>query len=135
MHWSQNYIGLPHKEGGRARDGLDCWGLIRLVYKEQADIELPELPGIGAAKVLETCHTVIKELEVSWIEIPRPVECCAVGMSQKEAIHHVGIYTGADGGKIIHCWGSQNVVADTLRVLRIYGFRTIKFYKHILWPG
>lgn len=134
-HWSHLYVGLPHKPGGRDRSGLDCWGLLRLVYKEQFDIDLPDLPGIHAAKVLETCHTVESEIKESWIEIPEPVELCAVGMSKKTAIHHVGIYTKADGGKVVHCYSHPTMVADTLRMLHILGFRTIKFYRHVLWPG
>lgn len=41
MHWSEDYIGLAYSEMGRRRDGLDCWGLARLVYAETLDIELP----------------------------------------------------------------------------------------------
>lgn len=41
MHWSTEYIGLPWKAGGRTRDGLDCYGLAHLVYRERLGIELP----------------------------------------------------------------------------------------------
>lgn len=40
MHWSADYIGLPWLARGADRDGLDCWGLCRVVYRERLGIEL-----------------------------------------------------------------------------------------------
>jgi cell wall-associated NlpC family hydrolase len=41
MHWSSRYVGLPWREKGRSWAGIDCWGLVRLVYAEALGIELP----------------------------------------------------------------------------------------------
>lgn len=83
---------------------------------------------------METCARIREQVQTDWMESPIPFEGCAVAMGLKEDIHHVGIYTSADGGKIIHAWHSYNVIADRFLGLRFKGFHTIKFYRHVLWP-
>lgn len=39
--WADDYTGLPWKNGGRDRAGLDCWGLVRLVAAERFGATLP----------------------------------------------------------------------------------------------
>lgn len=44
--WVAEYVGLPFAEHGRRRrDGVDCWGLLRLVYAERYGVLLPALTG------------------------------------------------------------------------------------------
>lgn len=40
-HWSRSYIGIPHSDRGATRDGVNCWTLVCLVYREQLGIVLP----------------------------------------------------------------------------------------------
>lgn len=38
---SREYATIPFKAKGAERDGCDCWGLVRLFYREQLQITLP----------------------------------------------------------------------------------------------
>ncbi|MEO5341102.1 MAG: C40 family peptidase [Magnetococcus sp. MYC-9] len=44
--WVQRYIGLPYQAHGRDRGGVDCWGLLFLVYREQFAVSIPSYDGL-----------------------------------------------------------------------------------------
>ncbi|MDB5618474.1 NlpC/P60 family protein [Tardiphaga sp.] len=40
MHWSRDYVGLPWAFAGRDRNGVDCWGLLWLIYRDVVKVEV-----------------------------------------------------------------------------------------------
>ena len=40
-HWSDEYVGIPWLWGGRTRAGLDCYGLVQIVYADVLGVYLP----------------------------------------------------------------------------------------------
>jgi cell wall-associated NlpC family hydrolase len=54
----RGYIGIPFIDGGRDMTGCDCWGLIRLVYRLEAGIELPSYGEIAAADLLAVARSM-----------------------------------------------------------------------------
>lgn len=135
MHWIAKYVGLPYRSGGRDETGIDCWGLVFLVYPREFGIAVPVLPGVSANSALGIHRTIVETVKQDWLPIEKPIDGCVVTMSQKTAEHHVGLWVDADGGKVVHSWKGQSVIADTLLRLRLKGIRNIKYYKHRLWTG
>jgi cell wall-associated NlpC family hydrolase len=43
--WATQYVGAPYVAGGRTLDGVDCWGLLNLVWAEQMGVQLPAYEG------------------------------------------------------------------------------------------
>ena len=43
--WAAQYVGLPYLPGGQSRDGVDCWGLVMMVWAEVYGIPLPDYSG------------------------------------------------------------------------------------------
>jgi cell wall-associated NlpC family hydrolase len=112
MSWTNDYIGLPYRLHGRDREGLDCWGMVREVYRDRLDVELPSLAeqyenqidaeGFANAMVLESpaweAVTTPQELDVVWCRIAG-MEC------------HTGIVL--HGGRMLHAMqGNDSHIVD-----------------------
>ena len=102
--WVAGYIGLPFKPRGRDRDGLDCWGLKRLVYEEQYGIALPAYVG-GYEGTSRADATDIARLiaggKPAWQAVPEGAERLGDGIELRAGgVPHVGIVVAA--GWMLH---------------------------------
>lgn len=95
--WAGHYIGLPFKEHGRDRSGIDCWGLVRLIFQEQMGIALPsyryDYAGTRDAGAIGALITrVVREWET--IDMPDARLGDAVVFCVNGAPLHVGMVIG-----------------------------------------
>lgn len=104
MNTFDRYVGLPYLDRGRDLAGVDCYGLLRLVYAEILGIELPSYADDyrTAADDLAIASLIADELD-PWDEVAKggEREGDAVLMRSGRHLRHVGIV--ADGrARLLH---------------------------------
>ena len=71
--WVNEYIGLPFVEGGRTRAGVDCYGLVRLVLREQCGVSLPDYGDVyQSVEEREAIAGAITREKVGWVKLSQP---------------------------------------------------------------
>jgi cell wall-associated NlpC family hydrolase len=98
-----NYVGIPYIDRGRGIDGCDCYGLLRLVYRELRGIDLPsyvERYVTGADRAAMDA-LIAGELD-PWERIERGKEQAFDGLLMREGsmVRHIGVVT--EPGSVLH---------------------------------
>ncbi|MCI5078739.1 NlpC/P60 family protein [Oricola sp.] len=89
-----SFIGIPFRERDGGRAGTHCWGLVRLVYRENHRIELPEHAEIGAHEVLSIARETKRQMTSrTWLRVDEPRYPDVAVMSALGGDHpvHVGV--------------------------------------------
>ena len=98
--WVNDYVGLPYQEGGTTREGLDCWGLARLVYRDRFGVELPDWrwrEPFGLSAKLRALDAALADVERVKLahEIDEAEPFAIALIEQGGRPHHTGLATGA----------------------------------------
>jgi cell wall-associated NlpC family hydrolase len=99
--WCARYVGLPFKSLGRDRSGVDCWGIVYLVYQEAFRREVPRYGEyVDAYDFLEVSALIRGEIATRWHEVS-PEACGDVILLRVNGQPcHVGIVVAQ--GKFLH---------------------------------
>ncbi|HWO99207.1 MAG TPA: NlpC/P60 family protein [Methylococcus sp.] len=101
MEWWGRYIGIPFRDGGRDRSACDCWGLVRLIYRDELGIDLPDGTGYAHVRDGEGISRICDSLLLDWYPIvgkPRPFDVPLFRLAKGCA--HVGVMI--DGVRMVH---------------------------------
>lgn len=136
IHWATNLIGKPWRKGANGPDAFYCWGLLVYVYRWRLNIKLPLYQNMDVCNAAIARGLIILETDpllpwTRWFRVDSPdklMEYDAVGMGPGK-MEHVGIYTEADGGLIIHAAQHNGVIADKPETLR-RKYSRLEFYRY-----
>lgn len=124
------FVGLPWEERGRAREGCDCWGLIRLVYAERFGVDLPSFADLYQSTADGEAVTGLINGHIGpWREIAKGDEQDGDGvlMSVAGLPRHIGVVVSP--GLVLHSergTGSRIESYWSMRLRR----RVLGFYRH-----
>ncbi len=127
--WADAYVGIPWQWRGRDREGIDCYGLLVLVYREQRGITLPEYPysthSAAAATIAEEARRWCR------VSTPAPFDVAIVDATRwgaaGVAVHgpfHLALHAG--GACALHTMEAPGVVLVPTSRLRLQGW-----YRHV----
>ena len=112
---TDKYIGIPYESHGRGVSGLDCWGLVWLVYRQDLGIELPSWSAEyeRASRVNLAKITGKKNLFYGWKEVVMPIPG-DVALFDMSGLLHVGICLDYRGLRMMHIMRGSNVTIERL---------------------
>jgi cell wall-associated NlpC family hydrolase len=132
MKWARPYVGIPDVAKGRTRDGVDCWGLAMLVYREVRGVILPDYASDYPDDRDFAAIGVIAAREKAaprWRKVETPAEFDLGLFTVGSHDSHIGIY-GAPG-QMLHA-----IKDDCVKVGRYdmppWADRLVGFYR---WAG
>ncbi len=120
--WESSYTDLPFQDGGRDFTGVDCWGLVRLIYAKELSIELPSYAEISAKSLIAVAREIGKGKDgLEWQEIEReaikPFDVAVMTLYGSTRVGHVGVITS--NRKVMHVELGCAVVVVSLDHIQI----------------
>jgi cell wall-associated NlpC family hydrolase len=123
------YLGIPYRHKGRAMDGLDCWGFLKLVYSDLGfrlfdieDLEYSRIWGIGNKDYFKDNHAN------DWEKVNAPEILDGVlFLSSRGIANHAGIVL--KNRRFIHCCRAGVIVSrldDESWKKKTEGFYTLR---------
>lgn len=107
------YVGIPYLENGRTESGIDCWGLARLFYKQEFNIELPSYDTEYMGSYDPKVSKAINYYKDNWTKTSAPKlgDLCLFNILGEPT--HVGLYL--ENSKFLHARDGHSSVIESLK--------------------
>lgn len=123
----RKYLGIPYVHMGRTMEGLDCWGLIILVYRDLG-FELFDLDNYEFKWSHMGKNYFAEKVHEAWERVTRPFMYDGVLLQNEDHVcNHAGVYVGE--GYFLHCCKKgvcKNKLTEPYWKKRFYGYFTLK---------
>jgi cell wall-associated NlpC family hydrolase len=97
------YIGIPFVDKGSSLEACDCYGLVRLVYKEELQTTIPDFNS-SCKDTKRIFSDYLKQIAEHWKLVQEPqlydVIAMAYDPQHPKIVQHFGIYIG--NGMMLH---------------------------------
>ena len=108
----EKYIGIPYAEKGRDETGSDCWGLVRLVYKNELNIDLPSFSSEYNTSDNERLEELFAQYKEGWQPVDTPEVGDVVIFRIFGYESHIGVCIGDN--KFLHVREARDAVVESL---------------------
>ena len=121
------YVGIPYAEKGRDISGLDCYGLVRLIYKEEKNITLPSFTADYAVQDNKRIEELIAQYKEGWEPADEPQVGDIVLFRILGIESHVGLVISPT--HFIHVREKQDTAIESLSATK-WNKRTVGFFRY-----
>lgn len=92
VEWADKYVGIPYLMHGSNFDGCDCYGLVKLIYKNEFNINLPDYssnytPNSDDDEIID----IYKKEVTKWRQVDKPKIGSVVYLMVLGQPKHVGV--------------------------------------------
>jgi len=124
--WCRRFLKIPYLDRGRTRDGVDCYGLVMLVNREQFGRLVPDYVYASSKDQGAVAKTIEEFLPCDWrkVEVPEPGDLVMLKILGRP--WHCGVFVAP--GLMLHSIGDAVSGIERLDTVRCQR-RVVGFYR------
>jgi len=133
--WWRGYLGTPYAPFGRGPDELDCWGLVRAVFREVLGIDLPRHCEVAPEDRRAVAKTIAGDCDNGpWqaVSAPRAFDVMVARRPGWKVAGHVGVMLNRRD--VLHTWSARQGVHVARVTARALSALVLGYQRHEAAP-